>query len=253
MDRSTYDRITSTLDGLADPWESVQAVEAHRQFWRPARPRIVLLAESHVFTAADELVRMSGGGLQGSESLPDTFVRFVYCLGYGESEFVGHPVPRNGGTPQFWKILWSCLNDIEGPSSPAGLLKRGVTFQARIAHKRRLLQRLQDAGVWLVDASVVALYGPGGTKPTPAQQRLGILRSWDLHVRAVLREADPRFTIVIGKGVARVLGDRIDEVTGGRHVVLPQPQARMSRVELVAVHRTYFAICNEFGESESAA
>ena len=263
MNRDTYDRVAAILEGHADSWLAVQAVDAHREHWRPAHPSVLLLAESHVFTDEDELVEMRGADEPRFGDLPDTFARFIYCLGYGEPRFIGHPMPtptrtlrsrKNNGSPQFWKLLWSSVNDIAGRTplatssstkSPIEVLKSHTTYERRIRRKLQLLEELRERGVWLVDASIVALYRPGGTKPSAAQQRLAIQTSWDLHVRDVVREASPSFTIVIGKGVARALGDRIDQATSGQYVVLPQPQARLSREALVAVHRTYYEVCRE--------
>jgi hypothetical protein len=41
--------------------------------------------------------------------LPRGFVRLVYCLAYGENELLDEAIESNKGTPQFWKIFFSCL------------------------------------------------------------------------------------------------------------------------------------------------
>ena len=73
--------------------------------------RVVLLAESHVFTGAADLerciVRLPGA----PAGIPTGFVRLVYCLGYGENDILDRRIsePPNTGTPQFWRIFASCV------------------------------------------------------------------------------------------------------------------------------------------------
>ena len=38
-----------------EPLGVIERAEAHRRFWRPERVRVVLLAESHVYTTSEEL------------------------------------------------------------------------------------------------------------------------------------------------------------------------------------------------------
>jgi hypothetical protein len=73
-----------------EPFRSCLAAEFHRQFWKPAEPRMVLLAESHVYTDEIDLAcKMKTGMLPPDiqQSSPQ-FVRLIYCLGYGENALV---------------------------------------------------------------------------------------------------------------------------------------------------------------------
>lgn len=91
---------------LPAPLESLKAaqcVESHRMDWHPEAVHTVLLAESHVYTADRELQPMLGPHDLTARRLNQTFARFVYCLGYGESEFAGPRSPQTPGTPQYWK------------------------------------------------------------------------------------------------------------------------------------------------------
>jgi hypothetical protein len=105
------------------------------------------------------------------------------------------------------------------------------------------LEQLRERGVWLVDASPVALYAPGRAKPSATQRDRAIRLSWDLYICDVIREATPRVTVVIGKGVAGTLGNPLDAATNGRDVFLPQPQARLTSEEHLAIHGKYLEIC----------
>jgi len=242
-----YSSIAKALGDDVEPYASVSAVERHRRFWRPASPKVVLLAESHVWTSESELLAMPGGRELGCDGAPETYVRFVYCLGYGEPRFAGTPIRGNGGTPQFWKLFWSCLHRVSNETEFAPLLVGRTEYEARLHAKRTLLETLRERGVWLLDASITALYRPGGFKPRFARIDQALRVSWDEYVSHVLAEARPRHTLVIGRGVARALADRLDKATAGQCTVLPEPQARLSREERLRVHQGCFQVCFENG------
>ena len=83
----------------------LHAVAAWRTTWRPERVRVVLLAESHVGEhPGDSRIGVTSLYWVG-RSLPDRYVRLIYCLGYGESSICSRPPESNGGTPQFWNIF----------------------------------------------------------------------------------------------------------------------------------------------------
>jgi len=90
-----------------EPVSVIQRVEEHRWHWRPAQPRVVLLAESHVYTMPKDLQRMLRPVPQLPLDLPRGFVRLVYCLGYGEDALLDTRIAtsRNSGTPQLVKRL----------------------------------------------------------------------------------------------------------------------------------------------------
>jgi hypothetical protein len=52
--------------------------------WRPPTPRLVLVAESHVFTTLLDLA-VTYQNPSGAIHAPSNYVRLVYCLAYGES------------------------------------------------------------------------------------------------------------------------------------------------------------------------
>ena len=99
--------------------ELAVVVEQLRQMWRPSRPRVVLLAELHVWTAREEaLCRVSQ-----PDGLTTEFARFIYCLGGGEPQLVTPQVKPNVGAAQYWRLLHDCVH---GPTqSHKGLLKSG--------------------------------------------------------------------------------------------------------------------------------
>jgi len=70
-------RIADIL-GEAEPLEVLQRVEEHRLFWRPLNPRVILLAESHVYTRPEELLRTLRPMPEFPASMPKGFVRLGF-------------------------------------------------------------------------------------------------------------------------------------------------------------------------------
>jgi hypothetical protein len=192
-----HSRLASLLGERAEPVEATKNVERHRWFWRPGQPRLILLAESHVHTTAPEatcLVRSSD--LPGG--IPTEFVRLVYCLGYGESGLLDRQaVGKNTGTPQFWQILASCLRTVNSRYDFRDIQSSQTrNLKHRVDNKIRVLERLQAEGIWLVDASIAALYRPGLPKPVASLRRCLVRESWDTYVAQVLTDvAHRRFCV----------------------------------------------------------
>lgn len=216
-------------------------VEQHRRYWRPKKLRLVLLAESHVYTTAAELCRTVEAEKvldRTPDDPPRGFVRFVYCLGYGENELLDKCIEGNRGTPQFWKIFYSCINPITSNASFAPVLKTWTPLLAnRIRNKLTLLEQLRDQDIWLVDASIAALYYPGRLRP-PVNYNQVLQTSWKEHVRSTIEESRPEGILCIGCRVARTLKDRLDElqIPWG---VMPQPGAFLSSEEHLRVFKKY--------------
>ncbi len=235
---------------LAEGIESVEVfarAEEHRSFWRPEDSRVVLLAESHVFTDLAELRRtlLPFPGL--AADAPRGFVRLVYSLGYGENDQLDQPIlsPRNSGTPQYWKIFQSCLRAM-GVATNYGavqILRTPATLQ-RLRNKLTVLGQLREQGIWLVDASIAALYLPGQRKPSPKVRESVIQTSWDAYTRFVVEEAAPSAVLCIGVGVARALRPRLDRL-GIPWAAVHQPQAHMSSEEHARILATYSAVCED--------
>src|SRR3989442_14717671 len=84
--------------------EAAEMVEAHRWAWKPKQVRLMLVAESHVYTKTEELAFDYGGSqfIPPNLNVPSRYVRLIYCLGYGENLLAPD---LTGGTPQFWTIF----------------------------------------------------------------------------------------------------------------------------------------------------
>lgn len=218
-------------DWVLEPASVLQAVAAHRDYWKPDDVRVLLLAESHVWTDAAELAAEVPLATYGHANAPEEFVRLVYCLGYGESELLPKAVQKNKGTPQFWKLLAACVGDPEDAKVLKGVER---DLEKRVNAKIALLADLRARGVWLLDASPVALYVPGGRKPRLLPQALRI--AWEEYSGAIVRAVAPRAVMVIGKMVHNVLGEHIEKAIAPGVPVdwMYQPQARRSAAEHAA-------------------
>src|SRR5579863_4369414 len=83
-------------------------VEHHRWFWKPKEVKVILIAESHVYTSEPDLrIKLRKTLLPNEMSFsPDSFVRLVYCLGYGENQLLERkPEITNRGTWQYWNLF----------------------------------------------------------------------------------------------------------------------------------------------------
>ena len=224
-----------------EPFCIVKSVNDHRNFWKPNKVKVLLLAESHVYTPITEYDNiMRYDGLTELIGCPTNYVRLVYCLGYGEKDLV--KLTANPGTPQYWKIFAACINQNFYSEVGKILISKTPNFNQRLHNKISLLEKLKEKGIWLVDASIVALYND--TIKPPPKIMTDVLRiSWEQHVSKVIHEAKPDKIIVIGKGVSKDLEDELEKTN--IHVdVQPQPNARLSKKELGKTHERYYELCN---------
>lgn len=238
--KETYHEVERNLGSHIEPLESVQLVEEYRRYWKPEKVRIVLLAESHVFTS-DEDRRIVIPHIDDLPGYPTRYARFVYCLGYGERTLTKNlHHPRRDGTPQFWKVLHCCNNSISTLKDFWHVQGRTPPRQ-RLQNKIALLKNLKAKGIWLVDASIVALYSEGKKVPDMAEV---LRKSWQSYTRQVITSANPEHVICVGKGVAKIVENDLRDIFHDRYSVIPQPNARLSSNKHIANFQRYHAICN---------
>jgi hypothetical protein len=219
----TYYKINNILGNNAEPLESVRLVEAYRRYLKPETVRVVLLAESHVFTSNEDR-RIAIPPIDDLPGYPTQYARFVYCLGNGERDLTNDPHhPRRDGTPQFWKVLYACDNRVENLEDFRPVL-RETPLPQRLQNKIHLLKNLRAKGVWLVDASIVAVYGDGVN--VSRRSRTDVLReswgsytkleSWGSYTKQVVTSSNPERVICVGKGVAGVVEKDLRALFPGR-------------------------------------
>lgn len=201
-------------------------VERHRWQWKPEQPRLLLVAESHVLTTDEDIrVRVSEVKirpyLRPQATLPpDRFVRFVYCLAYGETELLSAPPAHfsNTGTPPYW--------DIFGRVSfrcPQPRLEDGASLDDRMRWKVDTLRALYRMGIWLLDASVHAIYRRSDVRLDVVQQTLHG-QWWSGYGKFLIDSCQSPKVWVIGRTVYKGLTNAGLKVFGGPNWVY-QPNA----------------------------
>ena len=224
-----YEKLSQVLEMTASgqPIESlavVQKVEEYREYWRPQEVRLLLLAESHRYTTDVDLNCRLDQTKLGLPSYPSNFVRFVYCLGYGEPELLLKPPHRNPGTKDYWKIFYSCLNNVTSHDDCSAVLKtKTKSFSKRIMNKVDLLKQMKREGVWLVDASIIGI--DGEFKPGSDGYGAVIETCWDHYIGQMIAKTNPSHVLIIGSMVRSVLLSKIRSLVGNRHTEIPQPAA----------------------------
>ena len=132
-----------------ETFEACWAAECHRKFWKPERIRLALIAESHVYTDAEDLKSTIRRELLPADlkDSPAQFVRLIYCLGYGDNSLLTYRPRQSNQHTDFWDIFAECA----GMDPPAG-----YPLTTRIT----ILEKLKHRGVWLADASIHACMNP---------------------------------------------------------------------------------------------
>lgn len=246
-----YEKISNLLaPQFLEPFKSAQLVESYRQYWRPEKVNIILLAESHVFTSKIERSFKLIDSINDDVPLkdyPNSYAKFVYCLAYGEETLTkgdNHPAKADG-TPQFWKILYSCINKVESNESFSPVLKSGTkSAPERIRNKIKLLLELKKQGIWLVDASIIALYNKG-IKPSNDVFNEVIKTSWNHYTKHLILDANPNHVIIVGKGVAKNIESSLSSIVSNKnYTIIPQPQAHLPAEEHLSNFQKYYSICS---------
>ncbi len=253
--RYTHDALKQLLHEDCESFDSVSVANSYYEYWRPLKPKVILLAESHVSTP----VQYSCDGpifdksLLGNDAAYDgplDFCSLVYCLGYGENDVlkpVGgrktKVIPRleNLGTWQFWNLLEACVSaapDGDPKNFGKDLLKSSkLSPTERIQRKFQILTEMKNKGIWLLDTSIIGWYIPQNTpydiakkskqvtklpniRPHPKLKKPCLLMSWEGHVKHLVRKAaedgELKLFIPIGKDVATAIGkDRFLDAVSG--------------------------------------
>ena len=238
-----YSKIKESMGNRLEfeSFKVVKSVDEHRNFWKPDKVKVLLLAESHVFTRDSEHDNaMKYHKFQELKECPTGYVKLVYCLGYGEKNIAN--VPINRGTPQFWNIFVSCLNQNIDSERKKILLSQTPEFFQRIQNKILVLEELKERGVWLVDASIVALYNDAKKPDSDIMEKI-IKISWKDHVSKIIQDTNPEKIIVIGKGVHNILEMELRQTNIPIHVQ-SQPQGIRTREGFTESFKKYYALCN---------
>ncbi len=227
-------------NNIIEPFESVALVEAYRQYWKPDTVRIVLLAESHLLTSDNDR-RITIPPIVDLPGYPTEYAKFVYCLAYGERDLTRNPLhPAGDGTPQYWKVFYSCINHVMGINDFRPV-QSATPVAERLNNKIAVLKAMKERGIWLVDSSIVALYDNG--RPYNRNTDKEVIRiSWDCYTGAIIGDAKPGHIICIGKAVAEVLESDIRRMVTS-YTVTTQPDAYLTADESMFLFKLYSQIC----------
>ena len=221
--KRAYDKIKGIPTEFSiEDFKTVRLVHDYRMAFKPKKVKTLLLAESHVYTTPSE--RNTRNKLKDIlPNYPDGFVRFVYCLSYGESYTLESKlIDKNSGTPQFWKLF---------NTSISGKYKiTNIGSKQRLVNKIRLLMDMMDKGVWLMDASIVGLYNKK-LKPNYSDYENILKESFKNYVLPIINNENPKRIVVIGKAVydtIKTIADLVDPGFSKRNIVwIHQPNARL--------------------------
>ncbi len=124
-------------------------------------------------------------------------IRFVYCPGYGEPDLIASD---HSNTWPYWRIFVSCIHG--HPQHGFDRVEKGTTpdLNTRLQNKISVLEGLRDRGVWLMDASVVALYPKSRLRSPESTASKIIKRCWKSYASKIIRKISPDRITVIGNG-----------------------------------------------------
>lgn len=217
--KETYDEIASLdLNFEIEPYEVVKSVHQYRMYWKPEKINVVLLAESHVFT--DELAFSHRHNFNALANYPQEYVRFVYCLSYGDSQsLTQNYLSRNSGTPQFWQLFNQSIGG-----------NYRVTNNSNADDKRHekisLLFDMVRRGVWLMDCSIVGVYTKGGSVIDYSEYNQILRISFEKFNLPVIKTINPTKIIVVGQRVYNLIKYALPK--GISTDWIHQPNARVS-------------------------
>jgi hypothetical protein len=125
-------------------------------------------------------------------------------------------------------------------------MKGGETNAAkRIENKFELLKSVRQGGIWLVDASISALYRADTRLAAGSVYDRLLHDCWTSYVGEIICASAPSRVVVMGNQVDAAIGEALRcELGAGVEVeVVHQPNARMSAIELVRYRQQIFDLC----------
>jgi hypothetical protein len=237
---NTYKKLQNVLGDQIEPFETVELIEAYRQYFKPEVVNVILLAESHVYTTKSD-ADIQIPHIDELPNYPTKYAKFVYCLGYGERQLTKSPFhPKRDGTPQFWKIFTSCITkgDVSGSFAQ---VQSSTPTNERIKNKIEVLLKLKENGIWLVDMSIAALYHRGKKLKNMDE---ALLVSWENYTRDIVFNCNPNHVICVGKGIARIAEADLRSRFFNNYSAVAQPNAFLTSNEHLDNYQHYSNICN---------
>ncbi len=189
----------------------LKAVCSWRDLFWPSQVRFLAIAESHqAERPVDSGVRVRFPPYASSlikaelgNKAPETYVRLLHCLAYGESLLCDPEMSSrdNSGTPQFWDVLGMIVHGVDA-RQPG---KQMSTLYERLTWNLATLGALKAKGFHLTDACVLGV--ARGKKRRFAKDRYtGVIReSFEKFVWPELANEPIEEVWVLGRDVAKAL------------------------------------------------
>jgi hypothetical protein len=108
----------------------------------------------------------------------------------------------------------------------------------------KIVRKMRDHGIWLLDTSIVGLYR-SGIKKYPDTLSSVINISWRDYVKKIVQESNPNHVIVIGKAVESAVRYSLNRLNID-HTTIEAPQARLSSEKQQANYEKYREICEKY-------
>jgi hypothetical protein len=121
-------------------------------------------------------------------------------------------------------------------SGPSSLIQR-------LRNKVKVLQKMKGQGIWLLDASVVGLYGSGKKNQRFIERIVEIC--WENYIANTILESNPKHIIIIGKGVGDIVYPKLQKLRIP-FTTIPQPQARGASQWQLENYKKYQQICARY-------
>jgi hypothetical protein len=157
--------------------------------------------------------------LRERHTLPDPYVRLIYCLAYGQTGLCDpKPIVKGPGTPGFWQIFGQlALGQNSNPDK---------SQDGKLRWRVEVLERLMARGIWLEDASPMGVYIPSSGQKIRVTDDDDVLRQilregYEQHVWPGVAAKKPAAVWVIGKGVFGML-EGLTEIRNDRWIYQPE-------------------------------
>jgi hypothetical protein len=237
-----YERLKKVVNGPLESFEIVREVQKYREYWKPDNVKLVLLAESHVFTTEEELQSEVDTSALDLQDYPNRFVRFVYCLGYGENSLLNQTIANNPGSRSFWKIFLACCNPIKSNDDFHPVMKT-KSGNKTLPNKVHLLNEIKQRGIWLLDASIIGVNGDH--RPPKRVYREVISICWEYYIKDIMNQITPENVIFVGAKVSEILKERAQTIISREPTTVPLLNAHLTATERLAVLKTIYSVCNQ--------
>ncbi len=191
---STFYKIKNlNLNLSIEDYSVVKLVHDYRMYWKPEVVKTLLLAESHVFTERSTTEKRNNLDCSILPNYPRNHVNFVYCLSYGANHILDSDIAKNTGTPQFWKIFNETVDE-------KYKIVNNDDKNDKLTQKISLLKEMNEAGIWLLDTSIVGIYNKGG-KPAAKEYNKILTTSMQSYCTPIIKDIKPQKIVVIGQSV----------------------------------------------------